>query len=756
MSRLPTIKLSKDTEKSFNLLVKNYRLIDNLYRRGLFEIKLNIDESGLINEVKPQSDSDIPQININDTLTKASNYKIKYEGRDTLLSELVEVSVINYDDKISPFLAASFLIYIQALEIEKKLLHNINNHSINYWDLSSTEITKNPIRLINRTHILAYEISDYFLATPHNLAYWFHNTANDIMNLSDINKFIKAKYSLVPDKTLMSELTKDCSLIVLFAANDFYRRHNADSYENARQLLKFLKEKVIDLKTKDNKGMLRNLALSGLFYYIKGRVDFARSNFKESAQDFRKSTEFYLLKLTQDELKYQKEIIKPDEFRNSKILSMRRIALTSILGSGFQALVESRVSEALQLAMLAKSVLVTNSGIVYKTYAELIYQSARRAYHSSDSNIIFDVINKINECRNIFINLVPKSHYIHRAGIELSLALHYLARAMDQGNDNILKMQVTSLIKQQLENFPDLAAECEGKSIREKIYSAALRYLEEAIKFTENKNNRLKCETLTISSHLLRLKSNPNLTESLKNAEKSMEFSEGMGQIFCEAKIAVGAVLAALIDKKRSTEKNKRANTSARADYTKACLQFEEVLRINNGANHRISAVAYLQLAECYLKMDRISLARHFFQQWEKIKGHVEHEYVHQKASEIQQRLNITDHVFTVDLQFQKDVNYWREEFNKWYFMQKIIELSKVITNNPDDFIEGTKLTGKQYIELLKKDNEAPRLRPPLVRIAMDIFGVKNSAAYDKLKEFEALKKLERIVSEISLEKLLP
>lgn len=102
-------------------------------------------------------------------------------------------------------------------------------------------------------------------------------------------------------------------------------------------------------------------------------------------------------------------------------------ALVLAFGSGYTALISSRVKEANRLLTLARGILHFNSPPVYAAYIELLYWSAKRAEHSGNAEILAEAKEGIEGCREVFKSHVPNSHYSHRAGVEHALVLDYIA-----------------------------------------------------------------------------------------------------------------------------------------------------------------------------------------------------------------------------------------------------------------------------------------------------------------------------------------
>src|SRR5207237_5165472 len=120
--------------------------------------------------------------------------------------------------------------------------------------------------------------------------------------------------------------------------------------------------------------------------------------------------------------------IKPHEYEEKISVTLRRAALVTAFGDGYLSFVSSRLTRALESLTLARAALSRNSGLVYLTYVDMLYWACKRAAHSTDMQIIEEVVRELRKCRNTLGELVPGSHYFHRAGLQLALALYYRAK----------------------------------------------------------------------------------------------------------------------------------------------------------------------------------------------------------------------------------------------------------------------------------------------------------------------------------------
>lgn len=549
------------------------------------------------------------------------------------------------------------------------------------------------IELVWRSKVLSYEIDDYFLSISPAKSKLFVDLSKEISH--DLPDYFQKHFGFVSDPQKQRSIVQYLLLGALCGINELYRKHDKKDYEEGVKrgevILKYIKEELPRLPAPSGSGY----GVSGLCFYIMGRLHFALGNYHDADCYFRESVEAYSEKI-------QKSRSEPFE---SMLATLRRCALASTFGSAYMALVEGKVRDAIDLSALARAILKHNSGKVYAAYAELIYLSAKRAQASSDGQTLRKVRRGLRQCRQIFKTYVNETHYVHRAGIQLGINYHYLAQA-----------------------YPHL---------RKRYYQLATAYLEQAVIFAEAKsderphrNRRLLAEALTTLSHITS-HSLADLNKADDQARRALVAAEGMPEYTCEAYLALGSIY--YMQAVRSTTPQK-----VEAHAQDARWFVNQALANNHNANTRIRAAGYLRLAEInLLQPSTLPEVRHYHQKWEQVKELVEYEFLHRWGRKIKEAMqNINEHLF-IDVRVSFSTKYWNRKVEEHLMYAAIRELA----NEPHgEQIEPTagekKLPGKDEKEL--KDKMRTEIRDYL----MDKFKIRESHAYNKINEYKLIDKL--------------
>jgi hypothetical protein len=620
-------------------LKENYITVSQAYRRGDFEEKVEITTTGgsLLQTVTQRIPILPPKLRWIDPGKK---------------------------NQLIPFREAAVRLFKQALENEKFK---------NEKDLP-LEIKEQLAEYKIRAQVLSYEISDYFIAVDDDMSKHFLKQTREASK--DVKSYYETHYGFVEKPQTKVNVVKQIVLAALSGVNVLYRSYEPakflEALDRADNLINFLEGGFSDFcKRKETA-----FGLIGLAYFLKGRLLLGTSDDDEADRCFRLSAENYVRKLgNRGEMSAagkaegrQKAMDNqsvpapkgPADTSVSEMLALRRAALTLAFGSGYSALINSRVREANRLLTLARGILYFNAPKVYTSYIELLYWSAKRAESSNDQEVLLEAKKRIEECREVFEAQVSDSHYPHRASIEHALTLHYLAQ-------------------QRPADAPD-------------YYAEAAEELKAAVRFAEGEgsarklNKQLYAEACYILSHILRYQSADSspadagesvasLKAALYYARKADAVAKNFPRHNCEALLALCGVYAEIA--KRGVELSKIDPKAApNADAGRLSRNYAcEVLDINKG-NHRISAVCYLRLADYYLKSPATySRAYSYWEEWLKIEGVVEHAFVKEWAARTKAEIEKTrERTFVIDFADIKDINELRGKLYGEFVQQKLSE----------------------------------------------------------------------------------
>lgn len=471
--------------------------------------------------------------------------------------------------------------------------------------------------LLLRLKIVIYEATDYWLTVPSELA-------NELVRRAERFKPSKLTteaetlndepFASVDERT---SVVKDLIIAALFGANQLYRRHDASSYESARKVLTEIC-RYIDTELPDQHEERRaSYGLEGMAHYIRGRVLSAQGSFKEARKEFRRSAEAYIDRLRQKEEFLKLNKISSAVFEEKRAVTMRRAALVSAFGYGHISFVSSRITRALEILTLARAVLSQDCGRLYLVYVDVIYWSCRRAVYSSDETNLDLIIDGMKTCMEDICAVLPDSHYAHRTGLELGLALYYRGRLAQQKGD---------------------------LEAGERCYTDGVKLVDMAVRFgKEHRNPHLHADALIIRSHFFRLgfrlhrtrfpsddeRALAFLKRAVEDAEAAVGLSANLPVLASDAFMAQGAVETLLAEFYGAGE-------DFRIQYNKAWGSFNHALDRNRDENLRVAAEAYLRFTKLSLLDPRTEgFAYSHFKRWEEVKDRVEHEYCHEMARKL-------------------------------------------------------------------------------------------------------------------------
>jgi len=582
---------------------------------------------------------------------------------------------------------------------------------------------------------LSYEVDDYFLSVSPQTSNFLIEIIQEIV--PDPAAYAKKKFpGPFPVGTEEYwEIIKQIFIVGLCGVNELYRRHQ---YEEGLEIAQMVLERMDRFPISKE----RWFGLRGLCFYIMGKNYTAIGEYAAAAQSFTKSVEAYSESISRKERSFAKrEIgqssaerdfrdgkIAKDEFdrltaeflvdkRNHEIsrsVALRRTGLVTSFGYGFQSLVRGKVKDAIRLSSIARGIVNWNTGTIWSAYVDLIYFSAKRAENSSDVMILRDLRVKLNQCRRIFVQLIPSAHYKNRAIFQLALTYHYIARwHISQGKDVMASQP--SVGRHHIR-------------LARKIW----RFVFDSLQVTINDqhlfgNRRLRAESMAIQGHAL---SNIALTERYFKNDKNDHvekianayIDQAIGilsgawdevadhpQIQCEVGLAFAAVLKA---KAELTSKpnylSRKANsiismndiplTAAETQEFSVALSKArgwayKVLKLEEqSTNVRVRATAYLRLAEIALAQGDIPLkAREYLNEYQAISTQVQHDFCGRWAKELEDYLMQLDKRFTFAIepgklhQDKKQIAFKLEEFYREYAIKAAsIEIEKDFAHDPE------------------------------------------------------------------------
>jgi len=516
-----------------------------------------------------------------------------------------------------------------------------------------------------RAQTMSYEISDYFLTTNDVMSKHFMKLTREVAK--DVKSYYAEHYGFVTTGQVKLNIVKQTVLGALLGVNALYRSYDAAKYTTGlgyvEQLVDFLEEDFAKFCNRKHAAF----GLLGLAYFLKGRLLLGLVRYGEAEDCFRLSAENYVKKLPNRAEAFEESVGQADRGNESlhsatlqaataevsvaEILTLRRAALALAFGSGYTALINSRVKEANSLLTLARGILHFNAPPVYAAYTNLLYWAAKRAEHSSDTKVLLEAKKGIEECRVIFTADVPYSHYPHRCSIEHSLLLHYLAQ--------------------------------QQPAQKSAYYQTAIDELKAAVKFASGggeargTNKQLHSEACYILSHTLRYQSADlwasgdersvaTLREAFRYAKDAELSAKDFPRHKCEALLALCGVYADVAKREiklSDVDPHSKPNASPGSlSRSYAC----KVLKLNDGANQRISAICFLRLVDYYLKNpNTYARAYSYWEEWLKIKNAIEHAFVKEWAARTELELNkIKGRTLIIDVAGDSDISDLRDDLN--------------------------------------------------------------------------------------------
>ena len=560
---------------------------------------------------------------------------------------------------------------------------------------------------------LIYEVKDYSLNVPPELGQFFLTQArefNEHVKRDEVERFADELRSEVSYRREhdddRAQVIKVQIIAALCGVNSLYRSHMHGKYEEALEIVGNIETYVKTKLPRQHGNERESFGLVGLTMYLKGRLLSAYGDYVAAEKAYAQSSDAYVARLDQKEDFYRNRSITREEYEEKKMVTLRRAALVSALGVGYLAFISSRVYKALAALRMSRAALKQNVGAVYGAYTDILFFACRRAEGSSDRQTIEEVIHGIEACRKTLLDLVPESHYRHRAGIELAIALHYRLKSAQKTGEVI-----------------DRAAD---------DYNKAMGLLEDAIKHSEQdedghlKNQRLLTEALFIRSYIRRCLpemmagQKPSiLTKAEEDARRSLREATGNTRMECEALIALGSVQYEQAKYYKSHGKEEDFHKKLNASQ----LSFRDALKRNDGKNVRIEAVCYLKLTKLSLiDPSSVALAHDYFKKWKEIEKRVEHAFCHHMAQEINEQLSEGGPLLIINAELSLSYPKWEEKLLRHLINTMLLQLSEVTRNGL---------------------SRAQDLRPLIKDALVEKLEFKRNKAYEIIRELKLVEQLQ-------------
>ena len=548
----------------------------------------------------------------------------------------------------------------------------------------------NLLKGLLRSRVLYYEIQDYNLSLDKSDSSFLISLAERMAKrglakcVSELlDKMIRVKVK--PGDELHDAAAKEYFLFAMFGIQSLVRRHE---FERGLNLLNVIEEFVRDgLRLTNGKP---SFGLQGLAQYLRARLYFGLGLLGDARQAAMESTRNYALTVERLEGKRLRGDLKEENIDELHLLSIRRSALTTSIGSAHISIMIGRIEEALKLLALCRAVLTLDCGELYARYVDVLWAEGVRALHSDKPSELQSAAKVLYRSRKTFIRLVPHSHYLGRSSVELALVYFYLAR------------------------YYDRTASANEESRRKcRVYFArAEKYASEVIKLAEDlqggrqRNPRLLADGYDVRSRLLAFMPEPDFEGALRDAEAAEKCAGEMRQVRCEALIAGGTALV------RKAEHLRRRGKKAEMleTKTKAEAKLKEALELNDNNNTRIRAVALLRLAQAgLLSPTTYPDARLCIREYMKSADKIEHAFVKELADEVMAMERVVEKFFYADTTETWNVSIFREKLEEYLVNEFINELVAVIGGEPP-------VEDRRKVNIVRKSNinvEAPRQRGP-------------------------------------------
>lgn len=515
---------------------------------------------------------------------------------------------------------------------------------------------------------LIFEVKDYTLTVPSQLGQFFLNQAKEFNELVKRNEVGHYALELRRQTNARRDLDDDHAqdikaqiVAALWGTSFLYRSHMPENYELALEIVGNIEMYVKRELPRQDRYERASYGLIGLTMYLKGKLLSATGDYLAAQKAYAQSSDAYVARLEQKNGFYKKDYISKEQYEAKKMVTLRRAALVSALGVGYLAFISSRISKALAALRVSRAVLKQNVGTVFEAYTDVLFFACRRAEGSSERHTVEEVIQGLEACRDTLSNLVPDTHYLHRAGIELAIALHYRAKFEQQtgaGTERALADHEQAM----------------------KLLEAAINH-SEAVEGGYYKNQWLLTEALFIRSYIRRClpeitvqNKHSYLSKAEEDARRARTVATGNSRMECESLIALGSVQ---YEQSRYYKSNNKEDDFHRK-LNAAQRSFREALMLNDGKNVRIEAVCYLKLTKLSLfDPSSVALAHDYFKKWKEIENRVEHAFCHYMAQEINERLSQGGPLLIINAEFSLNYAEWKKTLFMHLINTMLIKLSE-------------------------------------------------------------------------------
>ncbi|MEN3335318.1 MAG: MalT-like region [Blastocatellia bacterium] len=348
----------------------------------------------------------------------------------------------------------------------------------------------------------------------------------------------------------------------------------------------------------------------GFITYVQGKIYRGLANYSLANAKYAESCEAY----------HRRAIHKGDD--ENIQFSKWKAGISLGLGIGFTNLTRGYIDSALQSLIPARTLLLDCGGRFYQSYLDFLIASAKRAYSgNSNRSLLEKSIALLQECETRFDEEHLEVRY--RASLELAISYFHI------GDD----------------------AACQNK-------------LSEVERYAKKRNDqKFLARCLIASSHLARKQGRFEAAKQI--SQRAIEAAEGFREVLCEARLALGQAEEAL------------------EQYDEAYANIESAIKSMQSpgqtrgelfpVNHKILAMCYLSLTRVCLAIHKFGEAEEHFDKWEQIKPQIKHQFVHDFAAEIRERVEGLEKPFVIEPEqvFAADADDLKR---KYKFFQELLK----------------------------------------------------------------------------------
>jgi tetratricopeptide (TPR) repeat protein len=275
------------------------------------------------------------------------------------------------------------------------------------------------------------------------------------------------------------------------------------------------------------------------------------------------------------------------------------VAKCLALGIGWTQLTRGLLQDARVNVLTALVMLSPINDVLRKAYVQLLLASIERTEAGFDVERLDHAIEIVKQPHRIFTEY-NHARYKSRADYELSLAYLYRGKAEEERSSH---------------------------SAATRYYSQAEKRIKEVLKFSRGMHDtRWECIAFIVLSRIARFRKRP---------EEAREFADNACLLASSAPEDVQIRLDAYISRGESLVEDPHV-TSEKID--EALHDFQNALKLAEN-NQKAYGVCHLHLADGYLRQNNVRKAWEHFQNWESIKGKIQHGLVHGIAAKIGQQI---------------------------------------------------------------------------------------------------------------------